>query len=187
MLRGYELNASDEVKDLLVKQMLFTYRQHTKQKEEDKEQLTLQFNELTKKLNRLEEHFVNEEIDRDMFYRYKDKFIAERKELEQSLANTGNKVSNLEVSMKKVLDISSKLTAIWTSSDYHQKQILQNMVFPKGFTYNRKNDTCRTVRVNEIFSRSAAWVRVLDENKNGNNTDFSNVPAFVVRAATVPT
>ena len=32
------------------------------------------------------------------------------------------------------------------------------MVFPEGFTYNRKNDICRTVRMNEKFYQSAAWV-----------------------------
>ena len=179
LMGGYELNVSEEVKHLLVEQMIFTYQEHTKQKEEDRERLIIQVSELTKKLNRLEERYVNEEIDRDMFYRYKEKFIAERKELEQSLVNTGNKVSNLEGNMEKILEVGSKLTAMWASSNYHEKQMLQNLVFPEGFTYNRKNDECRTVRVNEIFSRNTALVNVLEESKNGNNTDFSNVPVLV--------
>ena len=51
------------------------------------------------------------------------------------------------------------------------------MVFPEGFTYNRKDDKCRTLGVNEIFYRSAAWGYVLEEEvKTGTILDIVMSP-----------
>jgi site-specific DNA recombinase len=179
ILGAYQLSISEEIKQLLKQQMLTTYRQLTKEKEENKLKLTHQINELVKKICRLEERYVSEEIDRDVFIRFKEKFIAERKELELCLEKFSIKVSNLENSMERILDISSKLTDIWHSSDYGEKQKLQNLIFPDGICYNKKTDGCRTLRVNSVISYNAQWARVLAENKNGNKGFNSNVPVLV--------
>jgi site-specific DNA recombinase len=64
--------------------------------------------------------------------------------------------------------------------NYGEKQQLQFLIFPEGILYNRKNDQCRTPRVNEVFRQMTGLVRVLGEIKNGNKTFYSNVPASVV-------
>lgn len=66
------------------------------------------------------------------------------------------------------------------SSAYAEKQQLQFSVFPEGMLYNRKNDECRTPRVNEAFRQMTGLVRVLGEKENGNNTFDCTVPALVV-------
>ena len=41
ILGGYQLNITDEINQLLLKQLTFTYKQYTKQRETDKQQLTI--------------------------------------------------------------------------------------------------------------------------------------------------
>jgi site-specific DNA recombinase len=137
--------------------MIATYNQLTKEKQQNSERLNKQMDECEKKILRLEERYINEEIDRDLFLRYKEKFVAERRELEQNLQKLDNKLSNLETLIEKALHFGSKLKPLWDSGGYAQKQKLQNLVFPEGLLYNRKNDECRTPRINSVFSGCVNW------------------------------
>jgi hypothetical protein len=62
----------------------------------------------------------------------------------------------------------------------HYKQQIQFMLFPEGMSYNRKNDECRTPRINEVFLQIAEQAQELTQNKNGNNT-FVLLPSSFVR------
>ncbi len=179
-LASLSLNVNDDVKRLIIAQMVRAYKQLTGDREETKVQLNGQIDDLTKKIDRLEERYIAEEIDRDMFLRYKEKFVSERTELQKALAKTNHTVSNLEDHMEQILSLASKLTPLWGLQDYEGQQKLQFLVFPEGMLYNRKNDECRTERVNTIFSTSAALARISGENKSGNNAIPDIVPALVV-------
>ena len=95
-------------------------------------------------------------------------------------------MSNLENSMEKALSISSKLTSLWASSDYGRKQKLQNLIFPEGIVYNRKNDECRTLRVNNVFLQNAEWARILTNKKSENSTNNCYVAALAVGGGVEP-
>ena len=75
--------------------MIATYNQLNKGKEETCVTLRNQIKEIDKKLERLEERLIIEEIDRAMFDKYLDKFNKEKKEIEKQLAESGIQVSNL--------------------------------------------------------------------------------------------
>ena len=76
--------------------MIATYNQLNKGKEETCVTLRNQIKEIDKKLERLEERLIMEEIDRAMFDKYFDKFVQEKKEIEKQLAESGTQVSNLK-------------------------------------------------------------------------------------------
>jgi len=52
--------------------------------------------DVNKKLERLEERYVLEEITKDMFDKFQVKFAEEKKEMGKELSKFGKKVSNLE-------------------------------------------------------------------------------------------
>ena len=47
------------------------------------------------------------------------------------------------------------LRQLWVSSDYHEKQRLQYLVFPEGTMYNKQKDEVLTTRINSIFGQIA--------------------------------
>ncbi len=127
-----------------------------------------QLKEVNKKIERLEERFVNEELSREIFEKFHKKLKAEKDEIEQNLSKPENGASNPEKAIELAIHLASKLNTVWDCSDYLQKQKLQTLIFPDGMTYNRKTDQCRTLRVNEAFLSIAELARVLDKMKTDN-------------------
>lgn len=175
----YQLNINEDTARLIGLQMIATYNQLTKEKQDNKERIAKQLTEAEKKIQRLEERYINEEIDRDLFLRYKEKFITERREIEAKLVQSDSRVSNLEKLVEKVLHYATKLTYLWDLGGYAERQRIQFLVFPEGMTYNRKKDECRTPRVNSVFLYIAELARVLGKTKSGDITSNCHIPALV--------
>jgi hypothetical protein len=138
--------------------------------------------DVDRKIERLEERFIMEEIDRDMFKKYKEKFQTEKQEISKNLAKSGKQVSNLDECIEKAMTVCSKLATMWVSSEYGDKQALQNLVFPEGMTYNRKKDECRTPRINSVFECISAMAGTSGQEKSGHFTLSSGVSAWVERS-----
>jgi site-specific DNA recombinase len=77
--------------------------------------------------------------------------------------------SNLEKAIEKGLEIASKLSTVWASSDFTAKQKLQYPIFPEGIMYDKKNNTVRTTRINSLFAPISLLADILDKNKTGNH------------------
>jgi site-specific DNA recombinase len=186
LLDTYQLNCNADTARLIALQMIATYNQLTTEQQADTEQLKNQLLEADKKLSRLKERFVLEEIDREMYEEYKPKFIAERNQITELLAKAGTGVSNLEKVVENVLTQATKLRATWDLGDYPTKQQLQFLVFPDGITYNRKNDECRTPRVNSVFLYMQQLQSILQKSKSGNTTSVEDVSALVENSGVEP-
>ncbi|MCX6317281.1 MAG: hypothetical protein NTW29_08315 [Bacteroidetes bacterium] len=65
------------------------------------------------------------------------------------------------------MEISTELPSLWASSDYSNKQKLQNLIFTEGTCYNKKKDESRTTKINSIFLQIARLKRLSGENKKG--------------------
>ena len=175
----YTLDVNEDYNKVLQREMLLIYNELNKQSEEDSQQIEKQLSEANKKLDRIEERYVLEEIDRAMYEKFHFKFKAEKAEIEKQLVTTTTKVSNLDKCTEKAITLSSKLATVWHFGDFKDKQNLQNLLFPDGIAYNRKNDECRTIRVNEIFGYVADQTRDLEEGRRTDTPSFSNYSAWV--------
>ncbi len=60
------------------------------------------------------------------------------------------------------------LRQLWVSSDYHEKQRLQYLVFPEGMMYNKQKDEVLTTRINSIFGQIALLSMTSGKSKKGN-------------------
>ncbi len=186
MLAKYTIDINDDYRQLIKAQLIAEYNNANKDKVEINDKLESMLADIDRKIERLEERFIMEEIDREMFTKYKERFVAEKQEISKNLAKSGKQVSNLEECIEKAISVSSKLATLWGSSEYGDKQALQNLVFPEGMTYNRKKDECRTPRINSIFECISVLAGVSGQEKSGHFTLSSGVSAWVARTGIEP-
>ena len=153
----------------MFQQIIATYHQLTEEGELQRSNIDNELDEVTLKLERLEERYVMEEITKDMFDKYAGKLQQEQAELEAALGKTGSRVSNLENCVQKAINLSSKLATVWHLSDYKEKQELQFLLFPDGIYYNRKTQGCRIPKINNVFSYISSLQRALGQKESGNS------------------
>ena len=107
--------------------------------------------ELNKKIERLEERYVLEEITGDIYQKYKQRFEIERDEIEARMKNNTIELSKLEAFIHFSFNMAVNLREMWQEGDYTQRQELQTAFFSEGISYNRKKDECRTSKPNEFL------------------------------------
>lgn len=167
ILQPFTLTINAEMTELFKKQMTTVYKQLTTDKQDDKQILNNQLSEVNKKLNRIEERFIEEDINRELYIKYIEKYRTERNEIETKIADSSKQVSNLEECIEKAITISSNLAPQWASASYSVKQRIQFLLFPEGIRYNKKNDRCRTERINSVFAYIACLAQDAAKQQNG--------------------
>lgn len=101
-----------------------------------------QIEELDKKLNRLEERFIEEEITKEIYLKYSEKAKEERREIEWQIAKVKTGCSNQENAIECALNFASTFKPLWNLGDYWDRQKLQFMLFPEGIFYDKKKGRC---------------------------------------------
>lgn len=92
--------------------------------------------------------------------KFKAEFEAEINKINESLSKSTFKLSNIEKSIRKAVEIAQNLPKIWASADINSKKSIQKMLFPDGLVYDFKKGEYRTLRVNVFFQRIATMARV---------------------------
>jgi site-specific DNA recombinase len=125
--------------------------------------------ELKTKLDRLEERFVFEEINRDQYEKFKLKLDEDVDRIEKIIAENDFDLSNLEKGLDIALNYSLKLPSLWEDGNLKTKKSIQNMLFPDGILYDFKNSDYRTFRTNSVFSAISSLSESFGHKKSGNN------------------
>ena len=109
----------------------------------------------------------------------KEKLLDDLEKLDQKLSNP-----------KELIHFTCKLTAnltpVWASGDYYQKQIFQNVVFPKGLVYDSKIEHYRTPIVNDVIGCVAHTSKVLEEIKKPDSLNLSEKSGLVLGTGLEP-
>lgn len=90
--------------------------------------------ETKEKQEQLELRFVNGEIDRMLFEKYRQKFESETQELNREIADGPVSSSNLQKAVTKGLGLARNALQLWLSAGYSDKQKLQHFIYPDGNT-----------------------------------------------------
>lgn len=181
ILSRFSLIATDYEKDLIKRQMIALYNQSKEDQHSTRETSENQLQEISKKLERIEERFMNEEISKELYDKYTLKLNEERKQIQQILARSENPVSNLEEKINHIIEMAGKLSIYWGSANYVIKQKLQYLLFPEGIRYNRKTDQCRTNKINGVFLQILRWTQDFRNEKSGIPELNLSYAALVVR------
>ena len=142
--------------------------------------------ELKQKVEKVEERFAYGEIDRGIYEKVAGKLKTEMTELNLQLDNGSLYLSNpLEV-VNKALEITSNLVNLWISADSKEKKNLQNLLFPKGLSYDRNIDHYRTNEVNPILALTHSFSEALNQNKSGQKEENPLLSALVAGTGLEP-
>ena len=178
-LAEYTVSVNTSMDGIIKKYITHTYAQLNKDSDNEKLLLEKQLIDIDKKIERIEEKFITDELSKELFDKYNERFKIEKREIFQKLESLQKKSSNLEICIDKAIKLSSKLNAAWDSADYLEKQKLQYLIFPDGMYYNKKNNECRTIRVNSIFVVIADISRLSVGYKRKNPDDESGLFVWV--------
>ncbi len=165
-LERFNIN-DEEMKDGIAREMIAEYEERITVKEDEAVKCENQLAEIDKKLERLEERFILEEISAEMFRKYKDRFNAEKAEIEKLLMKSGRKMSNLEECVNVLLNSAENISEYWGSADYVTKQRVQFWISSEGLLYDKKTNQCRTSSLNPVLARIACQMQEIEGNKKG--------------------
>lgn len=164
---------------LLEKQLRYVYDYLNQSKQQAAATLKHRSSEVRKRIEQIEERFILGEVDKGLYEKYRAKYQDELAMIEAEAAQMQTGLSNPEKFISLSVKMCANLNKMWTSGNYDQKQEIQRIAFPEGFSYDRKNDDYRTGRVNEVFQLLAGVSRDLEDNKKRED-DFSiNLPVVV--------
>lgn len=149
----------------------------------NKEQLTdLQTNmvEIQKKIDKLEEkYFIMEEMSEETYRKLMSKYGEEKAKNLSTLESCGQSCSNYNQYLSNALLFSRKLATVWASGNIPEKEKVQKAIFPDGVLYNRKNQSFRTEKVNEVFEAIASLNSVSDEMEKGQTNKIIDLSSQV--------
>jgi site-specific DNA recombinase len=107
--------------------------------------------ELQGRLTKLEDKYIDDRIEEDVYHRHKQKLSEDILKNSQSLAVLESKLSNHEEFVDEVLLVVENISKYWHSGDIATKERIQNVVFPNGLVINPENRTYLTKNINTIF------------------------------------
>lgn len=172
----FTLDTNDEWRTVIKKQMERIYKDRASEFSGHQVLLQNQLLEVQKKIDRLEERYVEEDMSKDIFIKFGEKYQDEKKQVEVNLEKLTSEGSNLEKRINNTVANSIKLASVWASADYNKKQKLQYLIFPEGIHYNRKIDGCRTFSLDPMFAQIALLKQDFTNKKSGIpqlNMDYS--------------
>lgn len=100
------------------------------------------------------------EINKEVYEEFKAEFEADINQIGESLSKSNFKLSNIEKTIRKAIEIALDLPKMWVSANVDNKKQIQKMLFPEGLVYDFKKGEYRTLRVNVFFQRISAMTRV---------------------------
>ncbi|MGN7986520.1 MULTISPECIES: recombinase family protein [Pedobacter] len=167
VLEFFKIETAKDYLELIKNQVVATFNQLTKHKETDLIQLENSYREIKSKVDRLEERYIEEEVSNELYTKYHEKYSQEKYEIERNLMTLSNKSSNLVKCVELAIEYATQLPSKWVSGDYHTKQQLQSLLFPKGISYDKKNDKVRTKEINFVFLYIAYFQQVVLKKQRG--------------------
>jgi hypothetical protein len=105
-------------------------------------------------------------VSLDIYQEFSTEMKARKEALESQLEILDQKLSNPKELIHFTCKLASNLAPVWDSGDYYQKQLFQNVLFPKGLLYDVKIEHYRTPVVNSVIACIADLSKDLKEIKN---------------------
>ena len=184
LVSEYEINV--EQTELIKIGIEVMYSALFEEQQENKKLYTAKISELKKKIETAEEKLVTGVIDRPMFDKFQAKFTAEMMDIENLMAKIKKGSSNLEKCLKLIVKYCQKPRLWWENASIGQRMIFQNILFPEGIIYDRKNERFQTPRINSYFQPIPRLSNFFEGKKNGDSIDFDTIPARVTSSGVKP-
>lgn len=150
-LQPLQLNITNELTDIMVNKILSHMEDHIRINKEEHSLLEGQLNNITSKIEKLEEKYIDDQIDKQTYLKHKVKFEEQLNKIEQRLANTKIESSNLECRVSNTVYFTSNMQYSWEIADYKQKVRIQNFIYPEGIRFSKQKMAVRTLKINKLL------------------------------------
>ena len=159
-----------------IKKIFLLMKARTFQERSENEHLII---ELEKEVETLEERYAYGKIEEAVFQKYRSRKQEEIEKVRSKLEETKNEISNLEMFIKKSVEISQNISKYWGSGNLDVKRKIQKLVFPEGIILSTQNSQYLTSKVNSLFSLKLDFIRTSEDVKEKllteNDEEFSLV------------
>ncbi len=171
-----ELTIEPKMIEPLMYQLSYDFDRLNKDKKAQQLELNKRLMEVDKKIVTIQEKYlISDNIAPEVYDRFMDKYNMERGAITAEMAQSEINSSNICNYVKSALELTSKLTTVWTSSDAAGKMALQKLVFPEGIALDTKNNTVLTNKISPVFLWIADRTGVTAGNENGQTTFKSDL------------
>jgi len=165
------LKLSKSFQNLFSKQLEKIIQTELSSTGDQKRQINSEINKLQEQYDKIEFKYATDEISKDIFEKHGLKLKDQIEKKKQLLANLPTKMSNHKKVLKYFLKIANNPREFYESLDYHNKRILQNIIFPEGFRFSMKNKECRTSKLNLLFELTHSFLNKYDNKKEKTQTN----------------
>ncbi len=114
--------------------------------------LRQQIGKINSKLKVLEDKFIYSGLGEETYTSHQSNLMSERVEIEKELETIRIKKSNPSKFVNYAIRFTSEIADLWQSATFSHRQVIQKIVFPQGFTYDKKNSQYRTHQINPILA-----------------------------------
>lgn len=175
MLDSYKIPKS--FTPILTKVLEKVFAEYNSFKKERKSALMKRKNEIDEQIKKAKINRGIGEIDEEVYRVTIDTLKSKLAEIETSLAQEQENLSNRSKFIERVISTTSKLGDLWRGGDFRGRQKIQNLVFPDGISYDKNSKRYRTDFVNpalEIFRRFSESYEAT--NKKADSESLPNLP-----------
>ena len=177
LLAHYSINAA--YMEPLKVQLQYTWENLTETNTSEKKGLSLQLNNVQEEYRVLRKRHALGEVGLDVYQEFKTEMEDKIKAISEKLTELEQNLSNPKELINYTCKLACNLSKIWNSGDFYQKQMFQNMLFPKGLGYDSKNEHYRTTEVNLVFAYIADLSKDTAVFKNGTSQFLSEKSRLV--------
>ena len=103
ILERFNIDKAKDTVTMIKRQTVAVFNRLTAGKQDDYQQLQREHSQIVKKINRLEERYIEEEIGSELYHKYRDRYGKEKDEIEGKLARLSRQASNLDDSIGFVI------------------------------------------------------------------------------------
>ena len=174
------LKLNETLQGVFKEQMKLTINGQNEVFFEEENRLKKRIEELNRKLDGLDRKYAFDDLDKDLYTRFKNETVSELRTVQLKLEDFQIRISNLDKKVEDLVQFSEKLSEIWGFGDYETKVSVQKLIFPKGIVINPVEREYRTSDLNPIFRLIHSFTGDdggRNKKRTGRNTDPSCVVA----------
>ena len=132
------MSMPEDVLEMYLGKLQERFNTHQQEETLQQKQKIQELENSKKRLDRLVDIYLNEDIDKVTYDKKKTELTREISSLENQIVNFNNNSEEVHISMKHLLEVVSRMYELYMSSDIDRKRKILKLVFPNFWLDGRK-------------------------------------------------
>ena len=186
LLNSYTL--SDKVENLLKIQLTMTFSTMNKENQERVKSIKANLKKKEKELEQAETNYVlcTDAKKQRICEKVIERLENEIKGLKIELAGLNTGILNLDRFIDFAIKMRSNLFELWQLQGLEGKRILQKLLFPEGFLYDKNSSNIEPKSINTFFTLNNSYTSPYEDKNKKNESLFNDSSLRVLEAGLEP-